>query len=118
MFKKIICENNLSKCKIKSIVQGNGKRFSKLCLWFSMNKTSVYKWYQCFQDGYKYITDDKSSRRPSTLTTDDDVENVRYDNDNRGIKIRDINDDVGISFGTYQTIFLCVFSSSSGMVLD
>ena len=40
----------------------------------AMSKTRVYKWYKCFQDGREDVEDDE---RPSTSTTDANVEKVQ-----------------------------------------
>jgi len=73
---------------------------------FSMNKTSVYKWYKRFQEGREDVEDDERPGRPSTSTIDDNVEKVKkMIIDNRRIIIREVADDVGISFGSCQAIF-------------
>ena len=69
----------------------------------AMSKTRVYKWYKCFQDGREDVEDDE---RPSTSTTDANVEKVQemVMND-RWITIREVADDVGISVGSCYEIF-------------
>ncbi|XP_029673845.1 protein GVQW3-like [Formica exsecta] len=72
----------------------------------SMNKTSVYKWYKCFQEGRKDVENGERPGRSSTSTTDDNVGKVKkMIMDNRRITIREVADDVGISFGSCQAIF-------------
>ena len=64
----------------------------------AMSKTKVYRQYNRFQDGRE---DNERSGRPSTLTTDENVEKVKeiVMNDRR-ITIREVADDVGISIGS------------------
>ena len=71
-----------------------------------MNKSSVYKWYKRFQEGREDTEDDERPGRPSTSTTDDNVETMKkMIMDNRRITIREVADEVGISFGSCQAIF-------------
>ena len=69
----------------------------------AMSKTRVYEWYKRFQDGREDVKDDE---RPSTSTTDENVEKVKemVMND-RQIIIREVADDVGISIGSCHAIF-------------
>ena len=72
----------------------------------AMSKTRVSEWYKCFQDGREDVEDDERPRRPSTSTTDENVEKVKeiVMNDRR-ITIREVTDDVGISIGSCHEIF-------------
>ena len=78
----------------------------------AMSKTRVYEWYKRFQDGREDVEDGERSGRPSTSTTDENVEKVKemVMNDRR-ITIREVADDVGISIGLCHEIF----SNVSGM---
>ena len=71
-----------------------------------MSKTRVYEWYKRFQDGREDVEDDEGPGRPSTSTTDKNVEKVKemVMNDRR-ITIREVADDVGISIGSYHEFF-------------
>ncbi|PNF20350.1 Mariner Mos1 transposase [Cryptotermes secundus] len=71
-----------------------------------MSKTRVYEWYKRFQDGREDVADDERPGRPSTSTTDENVEKVKamIMNDRR-ITIREVADDVGISIGSCHEIF-------------
>ena len=72
----------------------------------AMSKTRVYEWYKRFQDGREDVEDDERSGRPSTSTTDENVEKVEeMVMNNRRITIRDVADDVGISIGSCHEIF-------------
>ena len=71
-----------------------------------MSKTRVYDWYKRFQDGRGDVEDDERPERPSTSTTDENVEKVKemVMND-RQITIREVADNVGISIGSCHEIF-------------
>ena len=72
----------------------------------SMSKTRVYKWYKRFQNGREDVEDDERSGRPSTSTTDENVEKVKgMVMNNHRITIREAADDVGISIGSCHEIF-------------
>ena len=72
----------------------------------AMSKTRVDEWYKGFQDGREDVEDDKRPGRPSTSTTDENVEKVKemVMNDRR-IIIREVADDDGISIGSCHEIF-------------
>ena len=66
-------------------------------------RTQVKLWYNQFKEGPEYVNDDG---RPSTLTTDENIEAVKkMILDNRRITIGELADDVGISLGSCQAIF-------------
>ena len=72
----------------------------------TMSKTRVYEWYKRFKEGREDVEDDDRPGRPSTSITDDNVEQVKkMILENRRITIREVADDVGISFGSCQAIF-------------
>ena len=64
----------------------------------AMSKTRVYEWYKRFQEGREEVEDDERPGRPSTSTTDENVEKVKemIMNDRR-ITIREVANEVGIS---------------------
>ena len=70
------------------------------------SKTRVYEWYKRFHDGREDVEDDERLGRPSTSTTDENVEKVKemVMNDRR-ITIREVADDVGISIGSCHESF-------------
>ena len=72
----------------------------------AMSKTRVYEWYKRFQDDREDVADDERPGRPSTSTTDKNLEKVKemVMNDRR-ITIREVDDDVGISIGSCHEIF-------------
>ena len=62
--------------------------------------------YNRLKEGREDVNDDARSGLPSTSTTDENVEVVKkMILDNRQITIREVADDVGISFGSCQLIF-------------
>ena len=74
-----------------------------------MNRTQVQLWYNRFKGDREDVNDDARSGRPSTSTTDENIEAVKkMILDNRRITIREVADDVGISFGSYQAMFIDV----------
>ena len=72
----------------------------------AMSKTRVYEWYKRFQYGREDVEDDERPGRPSTSTTDENVEKVKemVMNDRR-IIIKEVADDVSISIGSCHDIF-------------
>ena len=75
----------------------------------AMSKTKVYEWYKRFQHRREDVEDDERPGRPSTSTTDENVEKVKemVMNDRR-ITIREVADDVGISIGSCYGVLLNV----------
>ena len=71
-----------------------------------MSKTRIYEWYKRFQDGREDVEDDERPGRPSTSTTDENMEKLKemVMNDRR-ITIREVADDVAISIGSCHEIF-------------
>ena len=71
-----------------------------------MSKTQVQLWFNRFKKGREDVNDDGLPGCPRTSTTDENIEAVKkIILDNRRITIREVADDVGISFGSYQVIF-------------
>ena len=65
-----------------------------------VSRTQVQLWYNWFKQ------DDARSGRPSTSTTDENIEAVnKMRFDNLRFTIREVVDDVGLSFGSCQAIF-------------
>ena len=72
----------------------------------TMKRTQVQLWYNRFKERSEEDNNDARSGRPSTSTTDESIEAVKkMILDNHRFTIRDLADDVGISFGSCQTIF-------------
>ena len=65
-------------------------------------------WYNRFKEGREDVNDDDTPGpgRPSTLTTAENIEAMKkMILDNQRITIREVADNVGISFGSCQAIF-------------
>ena len=72
----------------------------------TMSRTQVQLWYSRFKEGQKNINNDARSGRSSALTIDENIEAVKkMILNNHRITIREVADDVGISFGSWQAIF-------------
>ena len=72
----------------------------------TMNRTQVQLWYNRFKKGREDVNDDAPPNRPSTSTTDENIKAVKkIIFDNHRITIREVADNVGISFGSCQVIF-------------
>ena len=72
----------------------------------TMRRTQVILWYKRIKEGREEVNDNARSGRPSTSITDKNIEAVnKMILDNRGIAIREVVGDVGISFGSCQYIF-------------
>jgi histone-lysine N-methyltransferase SETMAR len=71
----------------------------------AMGKTAVYKWYEEFKEGRESIID---KTHPGHATTATDVVHVRKVEElvmeNRRLTLRELADEVGISYGSCQTI--------------
>ena len=72
----------------------------------TLSKKNVYKWYKLFTEDREDVNNDAHPGRPSTLTTDENVEAVKkIVKENRRITIREVAEDVGISVGSCHEIF-------------
>ena len=70
-----------------------------------MNRTQCFEWYSRFKTGRTSIDEDSRSGQPSTSTDDVHIDAVRHlILQNRHLTIREIAEDVGISFGSCQAI--------------
>ena len=78
----------------------------------TISRTQVQLLYNRFKAGLKDVNDGARPSRPSTSTTDEIIEAVQTMilNTSR-ITIREVADDVGISFGSLQAIFTDVLGT-------
>lgn len=77
----------------------------------TISQPRVYEWYKRFQEGREDIEDDARSGRPSTSTSDENVEKVKeIVLANRRITIREVAEEIGISYGTCEAIFADVLN--------
>ncbi|XP_018051304.1 PREDICTED: putative uncharacterized protein FLJ37770 [Atta colombica] len=94
------CVKNKMKCSnvLKMLTAAFGES--------TLSKKNVYKWYKLFTERREDVNDDARPGRPSTSTTDENVEEVKkIVMENRRITIREIAEDVGISVGSRHAIF-------------
>ena len=76
-----------------------------------MSRTQVQLWYNRFREGREDIKSDARPGRPSTSTTDENIEAVKkIILNNRRITIREVADGVGIS-SAYAKQFLRMFNA-------
>ena len=74
-----------------------------------MSRTQIQLWYNGFREGREDVYDNARTSRLSTSTTDENIEAVKkMILDNRRITIREVADNVGISFGSCQVILMDV----------
>ena len=72
----------------------------------TMSRTQIQLWYNRFKEGQEDVNDEARPSRPSTLTTDENIEAVKkMISNNRWINIREFADDVGMSLGSCKVIF-------------
>ena len=64
----------------------------------AMSRIQFQLWYNRFKEGREDVNDEARSGRPSTLTTNENIEAVKN-------MIREVADDVDISFGSCKVIF-------------
>jgi len=70
-----------------------------------MSRTQCFEWYSSFKTGRTSIDEDPRSGRSSTSTDDIHIDAVHdLILQNRRLTIREIAEDVGISFGSCQAI--------------
>ena len=70
-----------------------------------MSQTQCFEWYSPFKTGRTSMDEDPRSGQPSTSTDDVHIDAVRdLILQNRHLTIREIAEDVGISFGSCQAI--------------
>jgi len=70
-----------------------------------MSRTQCFEWYSRFKTGRTSIDEDPRSGRPSPSTDDVHIDAVRdLILKNRRLTIREIAEDVGISYGSCQAI--------------
>ena len=73
----------------------------------TMSGTQVQLWYKRFNKRREDVNDDVCPGYTSTSTTDENIEVVnKMILNNRRITIKEIADDVAISFGSCQAIFM------------
>ena len=75
----------------------------------AISRTQDQLWYNRLKEGQEEVNYDACPARPSTSTTNENIEAMKkMILKNRRITIREVADDVGISFGSCQAIFMDV----------
>jgi len=65
----------------------------------------VYKWFKQFCNGCELVEEEERSGRPSTSKTQENIERVsEMIQSNRQLTIREISEDLNISYGSVQNI--------------
>ena len=66
---------------------------------------TVYKWFERFRNGCESVEGEERWGRPSTSKTQENVERVsKTIRSNRWLTIREISEDLNISYGSVQNI--------------
>ncbi|XP_050533350.1 protein GVQW3-like [Daktulosphaira vitifoliae] len=70
-----------------------------------LSRTTCFEWFKRFKEGRSSTKDNERSGRPSTSKTNEIVARVReIIRNNRRLTIREVAEDVGISYGSCQKI--------------
>lgn len=73
----------------------------------ALKKTAVYQWHERFILDRESVEDDERSGRPSTSKTDENIDKVKEMlAENRKLTIRELTDDLNISYGSVQDIMV------------
>ena len=81
----------------------------------TMSRTQIQSYYNRFKESREDVNDDARPGHPSTSTADENIEAVKkMILDNRRITTKEVADDVGISFGLYQVIFMDILGMKRG----
>ncbi|CAK1582761.1 unnamed protein product [Parnassius mnemosyne] len=71
----------------------------------TMDQSNVYRWYNMFSEGREDLNDEQRDGRPSTSTTDDNIDKVKKILlANRRITVREVAEDLHISIGSCHSI--------------
>jgi hypothetical protein len=71
----------------------------------ALSRSKTFEWYSRFKNGLTSIDDDPHTDRPSTARTNETVDRVNaVICENRRLTIREIADELNLSFGTCQAI--------------
>ena len=70
-----------------------------------LSRSRIFEWYSRVKEGRTSIEDDPLSGRPTTSRTEELINSLRdLINTNRRLTIREIAEELGVSYGTCQTI--------------
>ncbi|VEN45832.1 unnamed protein product [Callosobruchus maculatus] len=71
----------------------------------TLDQSNVYRWYKMFSEGREDVNDEERARRPSTSTTDENIDKVKkIVLANRRITVREVAEDLNISIGSCHSI--------------
>jgi len=71
----------------------------------TLSRTQVFDWHKKFRDGRSTVENEAHRRRPRTSVTDDHIRTVKdLIAEDRRINVREIASEVGISYGSVETI--------------
>ena len=71
----------------------------------TLDRSNVYRWYKMFFEGREDMNNEERAGRPSTSTTDENIEVKKIVLVNRRITVREVAEDLNISiepFDFYQ----------------
>ncbi|KYN44226.1 hypothetical protein ALC56_01348 [Trachymyrmex septentrionalis] len=88
----------------------------------TLDRSNVYRWYKMFSEGREDVNDEERAGRPSTSTTDENIDEVKkIVLANRRITVREVAEDLNISIGSCHSIFtndLGTFSEHNAIYID
>jgi hypothetical protein len=71
----------------------------------ALSRSQTFEWYSRFKNGRTSIDDDPHTGRPSAARTNETVDHINaVIRGNRRLTIREIADELNVSFGTFQAI--------------
>lgn len=71
----------------------------------TLDQSNVYRWYKMFSEGREDVNDEERAGRPSTSTTDENIDKVKkIVLANRRITVREVAEDLNISIGSCHSI--------------
>ncbi|VEN44849.1 unnamed protein product [Callosobruchus maculatus] len=71
----------------------------------TLDQSNVYRWYKMFSEGREDVNDEERAGRPSTPTTDENIDKVmKIVLANRRITVREVAEDLNISIGSCNSI--------------
>ncbi|XP_018377435.1 PREDICTED: putative uncharacterized protein FLJ37770 [Trachymyrmex cornetzi] len=94
---------------IKFCVKKSADAFRMLTVAYgeaTLDRSNVYRWYKMFSEGREDVNDEECAGRPSTSTTDENIDEVKkIVLANRRITVREVAEDLNISIGSCHSIF-------------
>ena len=72
----------------------------------TLDRSNVYRWYKMFSEGREDVNDEERAGRPSTSTTDENIDELKkIVLVNRRVIVREVAEDLNISIGSIHSIF-------------